>query len=461
MNYANIAITRARDRKEQRKDAFKSYKSELLAEQAQPSHYQKHSRESTGERVDERNSGREDFKDADIVERATRKSNARESAAESVRESTREVNRNTREDSKLLFVPVIVPDNEARASINTNLKDSQGSAEEDENKGARASAVVMQKDEVMNEFGKKEEAGNLVLNDGDEVPCFKCNQMVPLIDIGTPLCIIIEQHSSNCFYGKERKEMPEDKLSTLCKINLELNQLYQCMIRSGCLKSSLDDRDFSELVEICRNVECIAEPSEKDICEVRRNIDFVKGLLGRVSSSQSPTTFLYLERILFCVQVKNAELGKMYNHVEYLYEFNNIRPAIRTTRFSYRMSGLDPNEDTTNDAGRKSERLRSACRNSLSRPSPDAADKKVLRRYWQSLTTRQFYELCEKTMRAMKETNPKAVYADKEKLFEHVLRKSIPSSQWKSAITDLLRDENNDWVFMNSQTNTRGDAYND
>eukprot|EP00826_Nyctotherus_ovalis_P042462 TRINITY_DN436_c0_g2_i2.p1 TRINITY_DN436_c0_g2~~TRINITY_DN436_c0_g2_i2.p1 ORF type:complete len:244 (-),score=57.84 TRINITY_DN436_c0_g2_i2:30-761(-) len=242
-------------------------------------------------------------------------------------------------------------------------------------------SAAARKDEVVNEFVRKGEAENLVLNDGDEVPCFKCNQMVPLTDIGIPFCIIIEQHSSSCFYGKERKETPEDKLSTLCKINLELNQLYQCMIRSGCLKNSLDDSDFSELIEICKNVEYITEPSEKDICEIRKNIDFVKGLLAKVSSKKNPTTFLYLERILFCVQVKNAELGKVYNHVEYLYEFNNIRPAIRTTRSSYRMNGLDPNEDTMNEAGRKSERLRSPYRNSQCRPSPDAADKKVLRRY--------------------------------------------------------------------------------
>lgn len=75
------------------------------------------------------------------------------------------------------------------------------------------------------------------------------------------------------------------------------------MVRSGSLKNSLSEADFNKLRKMCKDAENITEPSEKDICIVRKDIEFIKNLLTKVNSKKNPTTFLYLERILFCIQV--------------------------------------------------------------------------------------------------------------------------------------------------------------
>ena len=148
------------------------------------------------------------------------------------------------------------------------------------------------------------------------------------------------------------------------------------MIRSGCLKDSLNSNDYKEVINICKDTENVTKPTEKDICEIRKGIEFVKALLRKVSARKNPTAFLYLERILFCMQMKNAELGKVYNHVEYLHDFNNFNPSVR---LSYLMSGFDLNEEFTNEADR--ERLRNSYRRTVTKGLPEEIDKKVLRRY--------------------------------------------------------------------------------
>jgi len=50
-------------------------------------------------------------------------------------------------------------------------------------------------------------------------------------------------------------------------------------------------------------------------------------------------------------------------------------------------------------------------------------------------------------MKALKVSDNRVVYADKEKMFRKVLAMQIPIHQWQSAITTLCKDEDNNWAY--------------
>lgn len=85
--------------------------------------------------------------------------------------------------------------------------------------------------------------------------------------------------------------------------------------------------------------------------------------------------------------MKNVELGKIYNHVEYLNEYNNYRPSVRSARFSlYCMSGTYPEGESINEQARHTEYLKPRRTSPLKqfvggKESSGSTDKKALRRY--------------------------------------------------------------------------------
>lgn len=77
-----------------------------------------------------------------------------------------------------------------------------------------------------------------------------------------------------------------------------------------------------------------------------------------------------------------------------------------------------------------------------------ATDKKIQRR--------QFYEICETTIRAMRESKPNVFYADKEKMFGYVLDRGILAADWKAAVQSLLSDPENEWIYTKIEDRKEG-----
>lgn len=77
----------------------------------------------------------------------------------------------------------------------------------------------------------------------------------------------------------------------------------------------------------------------------------------------------------------------------------------------------------------------------------EAKKRNTKRRWFSKLTSRQFYELCEQTMQALKKEDPRVVYADKWKMFQHVVDSGIPAHKWQPAIAELCRKEENNWAY--------------
>ena len=49
----------------------------------------------------------------------------------------------------------------------------------------------------------------------------------------------------------------------------------------------------------------IRETEEKDICVVRKHIEYITHLLAKFNPKTNPTTVLYLERALFYIKVNS------------------------------------------------------------------------------------------------------------------------------------------------------------
>eukprot|EP00826_Nyctotherus_ovalis_P041043 TRINITY_DN4092_c0_g2_i4.p1 TRINITY_DN4092_c0_g2~~TRINITY_DN4092_c0_g2_i4.p1 ORF type:complete len:135 (-),score=29.01 TRINITY_DN4092_c0_g2_i4:79-483(-) len=77
----------------------------------------------------------------------------------------------------------------------------------------------------------------------------------------------------------------------------------------------------------------------------------------------------------------------------------------------------------------------------------EARKRNIKRRYISSRTSRQFYELCEQMMRTMKEEDPRVVYADKSKMFQHIVDHGVPLHKWQPAIAELCKKEENNWAY--------------
>jgi len=54
----------------------------------------------------------------------------------------------------------------------------------------------------------------------------------------------------------------------------------------------------------------------------------------------------------------------------------------------------------------------------------------------------------------MRDTKPNVFYADKEKMFNYVLDREIPASDWKVIVYNLLNDPNNDWIYTKIEKET-------
>jgi len=104
------------------------------------------------------------------------------------------------------------------------------------------------------------------------------------------------------------------------------------MSKSENLKAAVSEEYLNEVCRICKEGEDIAEATEKDICAAREKIATLRILQQKLNSKASPTAYLYLERMIFCLSVKNVELGKTYNHVAYLYGPNNIRASTKSVK---------------------------------------------------------------------------------------------------------------------------------
>ena len=163
--------------------------------------------------------------------------------------------------------------------------------------------------------------------------------------------------------------MPGDKLSTIYEINIMLNQLQQCMVKSQTLKRSLGTENFERILKICKDTEAIGEPTEKDLCSIRRDIETVMNISERLDCSTNLTATLYLERLLYSMQMKNSELGEVYNHIGYLYEFNNSRLSVRPAHLS--QYGEE----------RKSQRKTVIIPSKLPDDNKGSPHKKIMRRY--------------------------------------------------------------------------------
>jgi hypothetical protein len=199
------------------------------------------------------------------------------------------------------------------------------------------------------------------------------------------------------------------------------------MVNSETLQRSLGAEDFECILKICKDAEAIGEPTEKDLCAIRKDIETVKSISSTLDPNINPTAILYLERLLHCLQMKNSELGEVYNHIEYLYEFNNARPSVKSARFSqYAEERKSMMSSFKSPGGNK-----------------ESADKKIMRR--------QFYEICEKIIRAMRSTKPNVFYANKGKMFNYVLEREVPVSDWKATVDDLLSDPNNNWIYTDTE----------
>lgn len=87
------------------------------------------------------------------------------------------------------------------------------------------------------------------------------------------------------------------------KINISLNQLHRCMLKSGVVQRALGKENFEHVLRICKDTENVGEPNEKDLCAVRKDIETVKSLAAELDPNTDPTAVLYLERLLHCMQV--------------------------------------------------------------------------------------------------------------------------------------------------------------
>jgi len=58
-------------------------------------------------------------------------------------------------------------------------------------------------------------------------------------------------------------------------------------------------------------------------------------------------------------------------------------------------------------------------------------------------------------------SDPNAIFADKEKMFEYVLKNNLPSSLWKSTIIDLLSKDTNDWIYQSLSIRAKDNPNND
>ena len=70
----------------------------------------------------------------------------------------------------------------------------------------------------------------------------------------------------------------------------------------------------------------------------------------------------------------------------------------------------------------------------------------------------QFYEICETTIRTLRETDPKIIYTDKSKLFDYAMKNNVPSSQWKELVYKLMVDKDNDWIFVEEQAQSQNNS---
>lgn len=74
-------------------------------------------------------------------------------------------------------------------------------------------------------------------------------------------------------------------------------------MKSETMRSTLPGEFLAEVDRICKEGEDISEATERDICASREKIDRLRRFQAQLDLKTSPTAYLYLERLIFCLKV--------------------------------------------------------------------------------------------------------------------------------------------------------------
>ncbi len=141
----------------------------------------------------------------------------------------------------------------------------------------------------------------------EEVMCSRCNKMVPVDRIGNRAIVIrrgVERHSRKCFYESKGEATEESKLTLLRKIDCALVKLRHCMEKSVTLVKCMGHKLVAEVIRHCREAEELAAASPDSLFVLQEKIDRLLEIHNSLGAQLNPTTFQYIQRIMYCLKVQ-------------------------------------------------------------------------------------------------------------------------------------------------------------